>query len=144
MSQHGLLIFYAAPQSLSDLRSSYSANSTSQAPQQWEQSSQNVSPSGSYLESSTQQPAFNRPLSPTYNNYSPTTPSSVTGGASPTSDIVPPPRRRISPGSSRDQPAPTRATGNRPVGVQKCSSCKATSSPEWRKGPSGKKELCNA
>lgn len=30
------------------------------------------------------------------------------------------------------------------MGVLKCSSCKATSSPEWRKGPSGKKELCNA
>jgi hypothetical protein len=31
-----------------------------------------------------------------------------------------------------------------PVGIQKCSSCKVTQSPEWRKGPSGKKDLCNA
>jgi len=30
------------------------------------------------------------------------------------------------------------------MGIQKCTSCKATQSPEWRKGPSGKKELCNA
>ncbi len=131
-------------QSLSELRSpSYSTHSSSQASQQWEQSPQNVSPSGSYPESASQAPTFNRPLSPTY-NYSPTAASSVTGETSPTSDVVPPPRRRISPGSTRDQAAPPRATGNRPTGVQKCSSCKATSSPEWRKGPSGKKELCNA
>jgi len=37
-----------------------------------------------------------------------------------------------------------KSASNRPAGVQQCSSCKATSSPEWRKGPSGKKELCNA
>jgi len=37
-----------------------------------------------------------------------------------------------------------RGSGNRPVGLSGCSSCGATSSPEWRKGPSGKKELCNA
>ncbi|PBK75594.1 hypothetical protein ARMSODRAFT_949870 [Armillaria solidipes] len=60
---------------------------------------------------------------------------------SPPQDSVPPPRRRVSPpppGQSQ------RGHGNRPVGVLKCSSCKATSSPEWRKGPSGRKELCNA
>lgn len=55
--------------------------------------------------------------------------------------VVPPPRHRVSPGAPRD--AVGRA-GNRPVGVPKCVSCKVTSSPEWRKGPSGKKELCNA
>ncbi|KIY43960.1 hypothetical protein FISHEDRAFT_77882 [Fistulina hepatica ATCC 64428] len=54
---------------------------------------------------------------------------------------VPAPRRRVSPGTQREY---NRSTGNRPVGVLKCTSCKATSSPEWRKGPSGKKELCNA
>ncbi|KAJ7814280.1 GATA zinc finger-domain-containing protein [Mycena olivaceomarginata] len=26
----------------------------------------------------------------------------------------------------------------------RCSSCNATQSPEWRKGPRGNKELCNA
>ncbi|KDQ24660.1 hypothetical protein PLEOSDRAFT_1113890 [Pleurotus ostreatus PC15] len=71
-------------------------------------------------------------------------------------DLVPPPRRRVSPNSSRgeygdhgfDSSANSsgggRAGGNRPVGVLECFSCKATTSPEWRKGPSGKKELCNA
>ena len=38
----------------------------------------------------------------------------------------------------------SRAAGNPPVGIMKCSSCKVTHSPEWRKGPSGKKDLCNA
>jgi hypothetical protein len=62
-----------------------------------------------------------------------------------TTDVVPPPRRRVSPGATRDQySASGRSAGNRPVGVLRCSSCKATQSPEWRKGPSGKKELCNA
>ncbi|KAG1860395.1 hypothetical protein F4604DRAFT_1138525 [Suillus subluteus] len=56
-------------------------------------------------------------------------------------DIVPP-RHRVSPGTHKD--TLPRSTNNRPVGVLKCSSCKATSSPEWRKGPSGRKELCNA
>lgn len=60
----------------------------------------------------------------------------------PGTDVVPPPRHRVSPGTHRDSQA--RTTNNRPVGVLKCSSCKATSSPEWRKGPSGRKELCNA
>jgi len=62
-------------------------------------------------------------------------------------DGVPPPRRRVSPGSTRDSYGAggrSGAAGNRPMGVLKCSSCKATQSPEWRKGPSGKKELCNA
>ncbi|OAX41181.1 hypothetical protein K503DRAFT_686000 [Rhizopogon vinicolor AM-OR11-026] len=60
----------------------------------------------------------------------------------PPSELVPPPKHRVSPGTHRDSLA--RSTNNRPVGVLKCSSCKATSSPEWRKGPSGRKELCNA
>lgn len=37
-----------------------------------------------------------------------------------------------------------RAVGAPPAGVVRCSSCKTTTSPEWRKGPSGRKELCNA
>ena len=57
-------------------------------------------------------------------------------------DIVPPPRHRVSPGSTRE-PVSGR-NSNRPVGILRCTSCKVTSSPEWRKGPSGKKELCNA
>ncbi|KAG6837374.1 hypothetical protein H0H93_010532 [Arthromyces matolae] len=69
--------------------------------------------------------------------------------------IVPQSRRRASPSSARGgegvipggrhgHGAQGGHAGNRPNGVLKCSSCKATSSPEWRKGPSGKKELCNA
>jgi len=58
------------------------------------------------------------------------------------SDVVPPPRHRVSPGAAREQVSGRNS--NRPVGILRCTSCKATSSPEWRKGPSGKKELCNA
>ncbi|KAL4064525.1 hypothetical protein J3A83DRAFT_4101177 [Scleroderma citrinum] len=57
------------------------------------------------------------------------------------SDFVPPPRHRVSPGATRETLG---RTSNRPIGVSKCTSCKVTTSPEWRKGPSGKKELCNA
>jgi len=85
----------------------------------------------------------------------------------PTVDVVPPSKRRPSPlstrgggsaviGDPRYQPGGVagvlnavsntggRGPGTRPVGLSDCSSCGATSSPEWRKGPSGKKELCNA
>lgn len=37
-----------------------------------------------------------------------------------------------------------RTGGHPPLGVNKCASCGTTMSPEWRKGPSGKKDLCNA
>lgn len=57
-------------------------------------------------------------------------------------DVVPPPRNRVSPGSARE-PVSGRGS-NRPVGILRCTSCRVTSSPEWRKGPTGKKELCNA
>ncbi|GLB40206.1 putative PAS domain containing protein [Lyophyllum shimeji] len=90
---------------------------------------------------------FPRTASPAYGNYSPGAGS--TEGASPGGeDVVPPARRRVSPSSAKEGQAPYppsgRSAGNRPSGVLKCSSCKATTSPEWRKGPSGKKELCNA
>lgn len=38
----------------------------------------------------------------------------------------------------------SRPPAHRPLGILKCTSCQTTQSPEWRKGPSGKKELCNA
>ncbi|KAI0768048.1 hypothetical protein BD413DRAFT_566287 [Trametes elegans] len=62
---------------------------------------------------------------------------------SPPADLVPPPRsgRR---GSKEQYTSGGRGAGNPPVGVTKCASCKVTHSPEWRKGPSGKKDLCNA
>ncbi|KAH7911091.1 hypothetical protein BJ138DRAFT_1151541 [Hygrophoropsis aurantiaca] len=57
------------------------------------------------------------------------------------SNVVPPPRHRIGTGSTRESSA---RHSNRPVGVLRCTSCRTDHSPEWRKGPSGKKELCNA
>ncbi|RDB25524.1 hypothetical protein Hypma_006509 [Hypsizygus marmoreus] len=121
------------PPAVSNLRSG-SYPPPPQPSHQWQASSTSYAEPGA---------GFNRPISPGY-NYSPT--AGNTEGASPSSDVVPPTRRRVSPGSAREQPYPTsgRNAGNRPTGVLKCSSCKATSSPEWRKGPSGKKELCNA
>lgn len=70
-------------------------------------------------------------------------------------DEVPPPRQRAgrlspemsaSPGGSTREiyPIGGRAGGNPPIGVSRCAACKSTSSPEWRKGPSGRKDLCNA
>ncbi|KXN91737.1 Protein GAT2 [Leucoagaricus sp. SymC.cos] len=95
----------------------------------------------------------------------PTGPSPSAASLTSISDVVPPPKRRVSPGTTRgaanvaggnhryQQPGSAtpsstttagRGSGNRPSGILECSSCSATSSPEWRKGPSGKKELCNA
>ncbi|GAW10014.1 gata transcription [Lentinula edodes] len=92
---------------------------------------------------------YGRPFSP-YDGLNGNTPS-PTSATSSTADLVPPSRRRISPslspehrGSNGATGGPQRTHGNRPTGLIKCSSCKTTSSPEWRKGPSGKKELCNA
>ncbi|KAM6504195.1 hypothetical protein JOM56_001138 [Amanita muscaria] len=87
------------------------------------------------------QASFQRPVSAGY-SY----PAAGGGGQEHviSSDVVPPPRRRVSPGSTRDRYSTGRTGSNRPMGVLRCSSCKATQSPEWRKGPSGKKELCNA
>ncbi|EJD06682.1 uncharacterized protein FOMMEDRAFT_144624 [Fomitiporia mediterranea MF3/22] len=38
----------------------------------------------------------------------------------------------------------SRVPGNPPAGITQCAHCQITHSPEWRKGPSGKKDLCNA
>ena len=110
--------------------------------------SQWPSQSSSYIDadstSLSSQP-FQRAISPSY-HY-------AAGESQPTSssdavDVVPPPRagqRRTSPSIARDQyVGGGRSSGNPPVGVIRCSSCKVTQSPEWRKGPSGKKDLCNA
>lgn len=66
---------------------------------------------------------------------------------SPSSDVVPASRithRRTSGASRGEYTGGGRGSGNPPMGVLQCSSCKTTHSPEWRKGPSGKKDLCNA
>ncbi|KAF7330504.1 hypothetical protein MVEN_02489800 [Mycena venus] len=95
----------------------------------------------SYIETTnTSGPTYQRPLSPAYGYTSPTTDEAT----SPATDVVPPPRRRVSPGSRESGGSSGRNGGTRPAGVLRCSSCKTTTSPEWRKGPSGKKELCNA
>lgn len=101
--------------------------------QQWSAQS-----SSSYMEE-------NGPITQSSSSYGYAAGESKPAPVASTNDIVPPPRRRVSPGNTRDQYGPGgRSAGNRPMGVLKCSSCKATQSPEWRKGPSGKKELCNA
>ncbi|KAJ7052635.1 hypothetical protein C8F01DRAFT_1170676 [Mycena amicta] len=87
--------------------------------------------------SNTNGPSYQRNISPPYAYAAPADEQS--------NDAVPAPRRRVSPTSGREAGGATgRSSGTRPVGVLRCSSCKATTSPEWRKGPSGKKELCNA
>lgn len=45
---------------------------------------------------------------------------------------------------SKSQGNAARLPAHRPIGILQCTSCQTTQSPEWRKGPSGKKELCNA
>ncbi|KAH6908996.1 hypothetical protein BKA70DRAFT_1561909 [Coprinopsis sp. MPI-PUGE-AT-0042] len=123
------------PPSLSNLRTgSYLSSVQEHQVSQWQQST--ASAQGAYLDT-IPSPTFSRPLTPPY-PYSPTN----HGLDHSPSDVVPPPRRRISP--TARETGPTRTPTNRPAGILKCSSCKATSSPEWRKGPSGKKELCNA
>ncbi|KAG8885682.1 hypothetical protein FRB97_000125 [Tulasnella sp. 331] len=42
------------------------------------------------------------------------------------------------------EPCGARVGGVPPPGVTQCISCSTTNSPEWRKGASGKKDLCNA
>ena len=91
------------------------------------------------------------PLPPSYRRLSPgyTYSSTDNNQVSPsgTMKTVSPPRgsrRATPPGSMREHPTSGgRASGNLPMGISRCSSCKATTSPEWRKGPSGKKDLCN-
>ena len=65
-----------------------------------------------------------------------------------TMETVPPPsgsRSYSFPGSLGEHfVGNDRALGSLPVGISRCSSCKATTSPEWKMGPSGKKDLCNA
>ena len=90
-------------------------------------------------------PSSYRPISPGYTYSSPENNQASPPG---TMETVPPPRgsrRPTPPGSMREHPTSSgRASGNPPMGISRCSSCKATTSPEWRKGPSGKKDLCNA
>jgi hypothetical protein len=144
----------------------------------WSTSPSPSSTTPSYISgppNSNQQSTFERPPSSHgYNTTYATLPaggSSSNGGsasaalpavASPSADVIPPSRRRVTPNSARDrEPGAGRGHGpgsagssrgnstpasgvSKQTGILKCSSCKTTQSPEWRKGPSGKKELCNA
>ncbi|KAI0303815.1 hypothetical protein B0F90DRAFT_1329070 [Multifurca ochricompacta] len=97
-------------------------------------------------------PDADSPLPPSYRSLSPgytySPPENNQPSAPSTMEAVPPPRgsrRPTPPGSVREHPTSSgRASGNPPIGISRCSSCKVTTSPEWRKGPSGKKDLCNA
>ncbi|KAH8806737.1 hypothetical protein DL96DRAFT_616232 [Flagelloscypha sp. PMI_526] len=51
----------------------------------------------------------------------------------------------FTPGMSPSAPSSAKTRHSvRPPGLTRCTSCRATNSPEWRKGPTGKKELCNS
>ena len=97
-----------------------------------------------FSETDSPLPPSYHPLSPGY-TYSSTdnNQTSLPG----TMETVPPPRdsRRVTPpGSIREHPTSGGvASGNPSMGISRCSSCKVTTSPEWRKGPSGKTDLCN-
>ncbi len=100
--------------------------------------------SATFTDTDSPLPPPYRSLSPGY-SYSPPESTQASPG---TMETVPPPRgsrRSTPPRGVREHSAGSgRASGNPPVGISRCSSCSVTTSPEWRKGPSGKKDLCNA
>ncbi|KIP05026.1 hypothetical protein PHLGIDRAFT_92699 [Phlebiopsis gigantea 11061_1 CR5-6] len=80
-----------------------------------------------------------------YNSVSPASTPVNSSTPAPAEDVVPASSRSTIRRASKESfTSGGRGAGNPPVGVQKCSSCNVTHSPEWRKGPSGKKDLCNA
>ncbi|KAH9936060.1 hypothetical protein B0H21DRAFT_758828 [Amylocystis lapponica] len=129
-----------APPSISSVRSS--SYSAPQPQHQWS------SQPPSYLETSptVSSPSFSQQLPSPNVQYSGSGSGNERTSPSPGSDIVPASRtQRRGSASTREQyGSGGRSSGNPPVGITKCSSCKVTHSPEWRKGPSGKKDLCNA
>ena len=117
-----------APQAVSSVRSSESC-----AAPQW-------SSQPPYMENGQTQYSYPPPAG----QYQARTSSPVHDPPSPDSDVVPASRIPRRGNRERDNYANGRGTGNPPNGVGRCASCKVTHSPEWRKGPSGKKDLCNA
>ncbi|PCH42252.1 hypothetical protein WOLCODRAFT_120211 [Wolfiporia cocos MD-104 SS10] len=103
---------------------------------------------GSYMDAGPAgPPAYNQSQAPSGSPYPPPGTTNEDTPPSPGSDYVPPSRinNRRGSGNTRDQyGSGGRSSGNPPVGISRCASCKVTHSPEWRKGPSGKKDLCNA
>ncbi|KZT07627.1 uncharacterized protein LAESUDRAFT_677413 [Laetiporus sulphureus 93-53] len=129
----------ASVPSVSSVRSS----SYSATPQQHQWPSQPPS----YLDTNSATAQFPGSAPPSGSPYPPPAAVNEDTPPSPGSDYVPPSRvvHRRGSNNTRDQyGSGGRSAGNPPVGISRCSSCKVTHSPEWRKGPSGKKDLCNA
>ncbi|KZT73143.1 hypothetical protein DAEQUDRAFT_722264 [Daedalea quercina L-15889] len=130
----------ASAPSVSSIRSSSYQQPAPPAQHQW------PSQPPSYLEAHSGTPSYS-PQGPPSGSSFPAPQAHDEAPPSPGSDYVPPSRvthRRGSNNSREQYGSGGRSAGNPPVGVPRCSSCKATQSPEWRKGPSGKKDLCNA
>ncbi|EKM58216.1 uncharacterized protein PHACADRAFT_182583 [Phanerochaete carnosa HHB-10118-sp] len=98
----------------------------------------------SYMESNGGAYPF-PPASVPYSGTPPAPTPANDGSPAPVEDVVPASSRASNRRTSKESfTNGGRGSGNPPVGVPKCSSCGVTHSPEWRKGPSGKKDLCNA
>ena len=127
--------------SVSSIRSSSYQSQPPQESQQAQHQWSSQPPVSAYME-----PNGNPGYFPTGTQYATTptigTPATEQPPAASAEDIVP--AARTGRRSAKDQFGGNRSVGNPPNGVMKCSSCKVTQSPEWRKGPSGKKDLCNA
>lgn len=126
--------------SVSSMRSS--TYPTSQHSHQQQQTQWSPHPS-SFMESGGQS-GYPFPPSAQYND-TPPAPSPAAGSSpAPSENVVPAPRNNSRRGSKESYTNSGRSMGHPPVGIMKCTSCSVTHSPEWRKGPSGKKDLCNA
>jgi hypothetical protein len=87
-------------------------------------------------------PTQNYNVTDLYPSYSATNSSRQPQSLATTPESAKGSRRRAS--TSVIRGGPTRSGGVPPFGVIECVGCGTTSSPEWRKGESGKKDLCNA
>ncbi|KAI0701196.1 hypothetical protein BC835DRAFT_1324261 [Cytidiella melzeri] len=130
--------------SVSSIRSSsYSSQPSqeSQHPSQPQHQWSSQPPVSAYMESGGTPGYF-----PSGTQYSGTSSVGTPGSEHPPSSVAEDavPAARTGRRATKEHFGVSRNIGNPPAGVMKCSSCKVTQSPEWRKGPSGKKDLCNA
>lgn len=130
--------------SISSMRSSnYGHAQHPQQQQQQQPHHQWPSTPHAYMEQSGGYPF--PPAGVQHNGSSPAPTSADAATPAAAEDVVPASSRATTRRNSKDPYVNGgRGTGNPPMGVPKCSSCNVTHSPEWRKGPSGKKDLCNA
>ncbi|KAI0090163.1 hypothetical protein BDY19DRAFT_938792 [Irpex rosettiformis] len=127
--------------SVSSIRSSsYQPQQDSQQPQQAQHQWSSQPPVSAYMDPNSASGYF--PTGTYATTPSVGTPATEQPPAAPAEDVVP--AARTGRRAAKDQLGGNRNVGNPPNGIMKCSSCKVTQSPEWRKGPSGKKDLCNA